>query len=165
MTTKILSLTKARLIRVAAMFVTTLSIIIIFTISLSRFKNSDVVPTVLPITDEKKVEIGPFSAEVTTGLFIKNFTLFDVQEDKFILDAIVWFEFAPNQISLDMLEQFSFANGEVIKLKGPDISRLDKRVLARYDVIVQFSCDPRYHYFPFDAHTIPIILSNNSLMP
>src|SRR6188472_2239181 len=43
---------------------------------------------------------------VQTGLFIKNFSTFDIIKNTFTMDAIIWFTFNPKNIGLDTIEEF-----------------------------------------------------------
>src|SRR5690606_28854481 len=97
---------------------------------------------------------------ILTGLYIDNFSLFDVESNEFIFDGIVWFEYDPAHINIEKLEKFSFDRGEILKKSNPDSILKEDKILTKFNVTVKFSSNINYLDFPFDDHYINIMLSN-----
>ncbi|MCK4265154.1 hypothetical protein KAW80_02225 [Candidatus Babeliales bacterium] len=127
----------------------------------SNYKTKDVVPEFSALTRTEQKKLGPFFAKVKVGLYIKDFSRFDVINNDFVMDAVVWFEFNPAEVSLSQIEKFSFLDGEIKYKSKPDIKITDSRVFAKYEVIVGFNSDLRFHYYPYGYHRLPIIVTNN----
>jgi hypothetical protein len=153
--------------RVISAVVCTLFITALLIFSLSQQRISDVIPPLDHIDEKKLSELGPFAAQVNTGIYILDFATFDVLKGNFVMDAFVWFEFNPAEIGLEQIAKFSFVSGEILHKNDPDVwfDRYTQDTIAMYQVKVSFQSKPRFHYFPFDAHSIPILLTNTYVTP
>lgn len=139
--------------------------IIIFGMTLKRFNTTDTIPQLKPINTEALKKLGSFTVHVNIGLFIKNFSVFDVNKNTYIVDSIVWFEFNSDEITLDIIEKFSFDNGKIL-YKSPADIKIDKdKVFAKYNVTFELKTDLNFHRFPFEDHRLPIIISNDFVTP
>ena len=71
------------------------SLLIIFAIPLMRFNTVDRIPklTIVEVENLPQYRTKNFAAKVKTGLFIKNFPIFNIKNNEFVMDAVVWFEF------------------------------------------------------------------------
>ncbi len=121
-----------------------------------------------PIPKIKKTKISTenyFLKEVKTGLFIKNFSRFDIVKNEFVMNAIVWFEFDPHQISLNTIEKFSFENGKIIKQEPVKTKIIGNKIWANYKVTVEFTSNLDYKLFPLEDHKIYIGLINTEMNP
>ncbi len=102
---------------------------------------------------------------VKTGLFIKSFSTFDITKNKFTMDALIWFTFDPQKISLDTIEEFTFEKGTLTYKSKPIIEKKTDATLVQYDIRVEFSSNFDYRLFPFDDHRIFITLINKKMRP
>lgn len=97
---------------------------------------------------------------ITTGLTISDFLTFDPVKDDFTFIGIVWFEFDPAAITLDLLSKFRFNRAEILEKSDPDARIVNNRFLVRYNVKVHFKNQLNYQFFPFDDHRLSIQLVN-----
>jgi len=140
-------------------------LLLIFYIAQKRFTTRDVIPELKPINTEVLKTFGPFTVKVNTGMFIKNFPIFDVSKNQFLVEAVLWFEFNPEEIMLETIEKFSFDKGTIKFKSPPDIKIINKRLFVKYDLLFELNTDLSFQPFPFDSHKIPIVLSNNFITP
>lgn len=117
------------------------------------------------IDENTQKEFGNFSVKVDSGIFIKNFPKFDLAKNDFLIDAVVWFEFDVDQVTLENLEKFSFDRGDILKRMDPEIKIDDERMIVKYDIRLNFRGDLNYKAFPLNSHRISIVLTNNCLSP
>lgn len=103
--------------------------------------------------------------EVKTGLQIINFSGFNLVDNEFLVDVIVWFEFDPSLVSLDTIGKFSFDKGEIKKKSEPITKSIDGKFFAEYEVRFSFSSNVTHQLFPLDDHRIYITLINNIASP
>lgn len=139
--------------------------LIFFKIATSNFKPTDAVPEFKIIDAAKQKEFGQLTAKVKAGLFVKNFSEFDVKNNKFVADCVVWFEFNSDEVMLGTIGMFSFDNGDIIMKSEPDVKIQERKTIAKYDVKVVFKSSLNYHHFPLDGHRISLILTNNFVTP
>ncbi len=102
---------------------------------------------------------------IKTGMHIKNFIEIDFNENKFEIDAIVWFQFNPNTVSIKTIENFSFDMGIIEKKDKPTVKILNKELFVQYNVRVKFKTRLNFSRFPLDDHKISIILKNEKISP
>ena len=133
----------------------------IFRISLFRSNTTDTVPQLKAINTEVLKTLGPFTTRVNAGMFIKNFPVFDVNKNTFLVDAVLWFEFNGDEVMLETLEKFSVDNGKIISRSTSDIKITDGKVFAKYNVLFELKTDLNFHKFPFEDHRLPIVISND----
>lgn len=152
--------------KIAFFFVFFACLVSFFTYISIQEINNDNTPEVNLIDMEMRKKIRDFSSVVKTGLYIKNFELFDVNIDKFIIDLVVWFEFNSDEIMPDIVEKFSFLNGKILE-KTPGDVRIDEnhKMFVKYNVRVQVKGQFNYHKFPFEDHTLPLQLLNDYVTP
>ena len=133
--------------------------------SSNTFRTSDSIPTINPITPAKVAQFGGFSGIVNVGLYIEEFQQFSIEENAFTFDAMVWFRFEPDVISLETLEKFTFENGTILQRSQPDTQIIDGQLNVRYTVRVQCTSNLEYKTFPLDDHRIYIMLANRFIEP
>ena len=138
---------------------------IIFKVSYSRFNVTDTLPQLQAINTEVLKKLGTFTVRVKTGMFIKNFPVFDVIKNTFLVDSVIWFEFNGDEIMLETVEKFSIDNGKILNKSTPDIKMSGDRVFAKYNVLFELKADLNFHKFPFENHKLPILLSNDFVTP
>lgn len=151
--------------RAAVMIAITITILIAFKIALGRFNTTDVLPQVKGINTKVIKKFGAFSVKVRVGMFVKNFPIFDIKKNEFHMDSIVWFEFNPDEITLEVIDKFSFDKGRIIQKSPPDIRVMGDKVFVKYNVLFRIKSDLNYHKFPFEDHQIAIMLSNDFVTP
>ncbi len=131
----------------------------------SHFTAIDKMPELLPLVPEAYEQFGGSPSEVRVGLYINDFTEFDIIDNEFTFSAIIWFLFDPTLISLDTLSKFSFEKGQIIE-RAPPITRIiGDKLLARYDIRVKLKSNLNYALFPLDSHLIYIAVDNNYTSP
>ncbi len=139
----------------------TITIAIIFVLSLRYQRTADQIPSFSVINLEQQEHRSPFFVKVKTGLYIKNFYKFDVFKNDFIMDAVVWFEFPDGEISLDNISKFSFIDGDILQKSLPDIRLINKNVFVKYELKVAFYNDLKFNFFPYEYHRLSIVITNN----
>jgi hypothetical protein len=117
-------------------------------------------PNMYTITPQVYAEYGGFASIINVGLEIGDFESFDVTNNSFTFNGVVWFKFTPGVISLDTLELFRFARGEILKKSEPDIQLIDEKILVRYLVKVKFTASLTHTYFPLDDHRVYLMLTH-----
>ena len=142
-----------------------LTVILVFGYSLSSFNTTDLSPEFSIIDAAKQKEFGEFTVKVKTGLYLKNFTKFDVLNNQFIFDALLWFEYHSNEIMLENIGKFSVDNGKVINKSPPDIRVFDDVVVATYDIRIDCKANLDFEKFPFEDHKLSIVITNNAVTP
>ncbi len=118
-----------------------------------------------PLTPLKLSESGNAPAVVRTGISINNFREFDLVANSFIFEGVIWFEFDPSLISLDTISNFSFQKAEIKFVSAPKTHLEGRRLLVRYDIVVKFSTEIDYSFFPLDDHMLALVLVNKTASP
>jgi hypothetical protein len=131
-----------------------------------RPNTTDDIPQLKALTTETLKQLGPFAVHVKTGLFIKDFPVFNVEKNNFTIDSIVWFEFNGDEITQEILEQFTIDNAKIISRSSPDIKKMaNGLILAKYNILFELTTDLGFHYFPLDNHRLPIVISHDFRTP
>lgn len=135
----------------------------IFVFADRRFASTEVVPHIDYLFPRlAKDWLGKFSV-VRVGMIAINMPEFDTKKNEFILNALVWFEFNPLHVSQDTIGNFSFEEGDILYRSEPQVVVKNDLLLVQYQIKVRFSSALAYHYFPFDDHSIFLILTNRSV--
>lgn len=135
-------------------------VVIVFAVALSRFRTDDPVPDVAMLTMDMRKQFQEFSAEIRTGLFVKNFPTLSFYTNDFTLDALIWFEFDADKVPLETISKFTFENGKILKKSAPKIEKIGSKILVKYDIIASFKSDLNYYRFPFSDHRVSMVLTN-----
>lgn len=151
--------------KLAFILLATVYIAALFNYGFIRFSTTDLRPEFKPINTEAIKKLGTFAVRVRTGLFIKKFIVFDVNNNRFVADVVVWFEYNPDEIMPATIEKFSFDNGKILERSSPDVKIIDNQVFAKYNVIFELTADLQFHKFPFADHCLPIMMTNNFVTP
>lgn len=130
-----------------------------------RFVSLEPAPTLHSVTPKQVKQWGGNAVSVIVGLHIVNFPRFDMVRNDFIIDAIVWFEYDPALISLEIIEKFSFEKGDILKKSSSDTRVIDGRFFVEYNVTVQFTTNLAFQFFPIDDHRIFLTLTNKFVNP
>lgn len=140
-------------------------IVVFFAFALSQFRTTDVMPSVKLIDMELRKSSRSFASVVRTGLFIKNFEIFDTDADKFVFGAVAWFEFNADEVMPETIDKFSLVNGKILDKSPGDIRVRDNKMLVKYDFRAEVKSLLTYYRFPFDDHRISIVLTNDYVTP
>lgn len=100
---------------------------------------------------------------ISVGLSITNMPVFNLSENKFTADLIVWFEFDEKKVSLEQIGKFSFERGKIDEKSEPVLSKKAGVTRARYRVRVTFSSLLNHRRFPLNDHTLSLVLVNEYL--
>ena len=112
-----------------------------------------------------KDNVKKISSNVDVGLHINNFPTFEIYQNNFALDAIVWFRFPVGTESINTIDKFDFKNGEITYKSSPMIRKIENRVTVAYQVKVNFKAYLDYSYFPIGDHRLNMIIENRSVTP
>ncbi|MFH1831315.1 MAG: hypothetical protein ABH827_00790 [bacterium] len=151
--------------RAAVLILISIAIVTSFKMALSKFNTTDIVPQIQPINTKVIKEFGAFTVKVKTGMLIKNLPVFDIKNSKFQIDAIVWFVFNPDEITLQTVQKFSFDKCDNLRVSPPDIRKIEDKLFVKYNVLFTVKSDLNYHKFPFEDHKIAIMMSNDFVAP
>ena len=122
-------------------------------------------PVLFDITPKKLREWNAEPVEVKVGMQVINFSHFNLVDNEFLVNVILWFEFDPSLVSLDSISKFSFDKGEIKKKSAPKTKIIDGRFFAEYEVRFSFSSNVTHQFFPLDDHRIYMTLINNAAPP
>ncbi len=112
-------------------------------------------------TVAKEAEFQRTAEKVKVGLYIRDFSEFNITKEEFTFSGIIWFVFDPTLVSLETIGKFSFEKGEILEKSAPKVRLVDNNALVYYDIKVKFTSPLRYDLFPFDDHRIYILFTNN----
>ena len=144
------------------LFIISITLVFIILLKPSRtFISTDPPPKIEPLTAKMRVT----GHKVETGISLENFHEFDLTNNSFVLNAIVWFKFNPSIISLDTIEKFSFEKGDILSRSKPITKLIGNLVLAKYRIKFKFTTNLNYKVFPLNSHRIFITLTNKSVSP
>ncbi len=139
-------------------------VVVLFGIRLRKFDHNDPVPNIKNISIEQSKTFRDFAATMKTGLFIKNFPTFHINKNNFTVDATMWFEFYGSQLSLDVIEKFTFLNARIISKSAPDIKINKDKLLVTYQIVFDVKGNLNYKNFPLANHMLSIVMVNYSIM-
>ncbi|MEX0848971.1 MAG: hypothetical protein WD055_01985 [Candidatus Dependentiae bacterium] len=151
--------------QIVALIITSFMIVLFAVTPFLRFVSFEPSPAVFSVTPKKVKEWGGNTTEVAVGLHITNFPEFDLTNNRFMFDGIIWFEFDPALVSLETVEKFSFEKGEIIKKTTSDTKVIEGKFFAQYNITVKFTTNLSFEYFPLDDHRVFISLINKFVTP
>jgi hypothetical protein len=150
-------------------FVLIIASALLMTVALYRgiisFTTFDVAPPMEIVSPQKLIEFGGSPGIAKVGLYIDQFQTFDMVKNEFIFSGSIWFQFVPGIISLNTLEKFEFARGQILYRSAPDTMLLDQYILVKYNIRVSFTSDLNYTCFPIDDHRIFLMLIHHFVSP
>ncbi len=151
--------------QVVALIITSIVTIYVLDRALDLYRPLEKMTQLLPITPKKIKEWGGEPTIVQVGLYITNWHEFDVRDNLFVFDGVLWFQFDPALISLDTIDKFSFEKGEILKKSKPDTKLIDGKLFAEYEVRLRFTTNLSHRMFPLDDHRVYIALLNTFVTP
>jgi len=134
-------------------------------IPLQQFKSEDEFPALVSLTPQKILNFGGAPSFVTVGMYIRDIPTFDIIEGHFVIDTNIWFRFDPRLVSLDRISQFTFDRAKILKRSEPYTRIEGNKLLARYDMRIEFNTTLNYDHFPLDDHQINFSITNFFLTP
>lgn len=140
-------------------------IALIFYYRIKDFLSTDQKPQLAHFSSEDRQKNLIAATEVKTGLYIKNFPVFDLIENKFVMDAIVWFEFNSSLMQLDLIEKFYIERATQLQKSEPEIRQQGDFLLVKYNIKVEFSTNLDHTFFPMNDHTLYIVVTNDYVSP
>jgi len=140
-------------------------VVLFFLMALYLFRPADSQPDLQLIDMNMRKEIRDFASVVKTGMYIKNFEVFDITNDHFLIGAVVWFEFFTDEVMLDVVQDFSFVNGKILEKTPGDIRINGPTMFIKYDLRIEFKSELSYYRYPFDDHRVSLVMTNNSVAP
>lgn len=139
--------------------------VILFWVRLKGFSSDDPLPAVQAVTIEQRKEFREFASLVRTGLYVKNFSTFNMSKNIFVVDATLWFEFYGSQIGLDVINRFSINNATIRSKSPPDVKVVNDKLVATYQLVFELQSDLKFHAYPLTDHSLSIVVLNNFVTP
>jgi len=155
----------SRWFKTAGLLLLTLATAASFMGALALFRPADNEVDIKLIDMEMRKQIREFASVAKTGLYIKNFELFDITADHFIAGLVVWFEFLTDQVMPETIKNFSFLNGKILDQSVGSVNIHGQIMRITYDVRVEFKSQLNYYRYPFDDHRISLVLTNTNISP
>ncbi len=151
--------------QVTTLTLSTLIIILLVANQLKKFCSADLSPEITQITPKTLQQFVANPVKVDVGMTITDFPEFGVATNKFQIAGIIWFRFDPSLISLDTIEKFTLVKGQS-NYKSNAITSLDDGMLtARYTILTTCRTNLYYGVFPFEDHTLYLMLANREVDP
>ncbi len=97
---------------------------------------------------------------VKTGLLIQDFADFDINNNNFILNGILWFKFNPSLISLEKVGDFSFQNARYLKKELTEKIVVGHELFVQYKIQISFSVDLDHRFFPLNDYNLHVVMVN-----
>lgn len=118
-------------------------------------EHSPVFESVVPQKERALASAPPF---VDIGLSVRNFSYVNMKEGRFKIEGTLWFLFKPGEVSLKTIEQFDIESGTLLKKSTPRTKLHDQKILASFDVTIEFLSLLEHKKFPVTDHRIFLIV-------
>jgi len=151
--------------KTVSLILSSCAVISFFIMALYIFRPADNQPDLQLIDMSMRKEVRDFASIVKTGMYIKNFEVFDITNDRFLIGAVVWFELPTDEIMIDVVQDFSFINGKILEKTPGDIRVDGQTMFIKYDLRIEFKSELNYYRYPFDDHRISLVMTNNGVAP
>jgi len=109
--------------------------------------------------------LGGSSGSIQTGLIINRFHEFNVINNKFTFEGILWFKFDPSVISMETIDGIAFENGSIIERSAPYAQIIGDQIFVRYSIRASFQTRMNYGGFPADDHKLYLVLTHKGVSP
>lgn len=131
------------------------------------FSSFDHRPDIQPIIPKQVEEIGTIPMKVKVGLYIYDFPKFNLISNEFSFRGLIFFEFDPALITLETIEKFRITRGEIKYKSEPFMSFTEdgSKIYVQFEISVNFKTDLNFRRFPFNDHSINIILDHELIAP
>src|SRR3990167_9388915 len=143
----------------------TVGLFSVFYLFYRKHKNlfsSDPPPELIHFTPFRRSELASV-VPIQTGLFIKNFSQFDLVTNSFSMEAVIWFEFNESLISLKNIENFYIENTTDFDKSEPEIRKENNQIFVKYNIKADFSTRLNQSFYPLINHVLYITLGNENL--
>ena len=151
--------------QVVMLLITTSIVLLLGGRALYRFRPLEQQPELFSITPAKMRKWAGDPVTVTVGLYVSSWHQFEMVENEFVFDGVVWFQFDPALIALETIGKFSFQKGELLQKSEPNTKLIDGKLFAEYKIRLRFSTILNHSFFPLDDHHIYITLVNTYVTP
>lgn len=128
--------------------------------SFRYFSTNEPEVTVQKVTPALLEKFGGHPGIITAGLTISDFLIFDPVKNDFTFIGVLWFEYDPTMITLDLLGKFMFQRAEILEKSEPDTRIVNDKFIVRYTVKIHFKSQLLYQSFPLDNHRVSLQLFN-----
>jgi hypothetical protein len=109
--------------------------------------------------------LGGTSGTVQAGLVINKFHEFNVVNNKFAFEGILWFKFDPSIVSMKTIEGISFENGSIVERSSAHAQIINDDLFVRYNIRASFQARMNYGGFPADDHKLYLVLIHKEVSP
>ena len=144
------------LFQVVLIFITSITLACMYGYRFYFFRSHDPVIKCETMSPQTFKDFGGYTNEIGIGFQIGEFEEFDIVKNNIMFTGQVWFSLIPGSISLDTLEKFSFARGEIIYKSSPYLFIASDKLFVIFNIRVKLSTYLNLIDFPFDNHTICI---------
>lgn len=152
-------------VKLSTAFLVLLCFVYLIFLASDKFYASEKSPQLYPNLPRQEIQFGHGVVKVNTGIYIKEFTEFDIQNDSFAVDAVVWFEFNPNLITLETIGAFEFDPGVVIEKSSPQTRLVKGKLFASFNTRIRFTSHLQHQLFPFADHRIFLRMKLDDVSP
>lgn len=152
-------------IKLGTIFIFTIYTGLFLLVRIQRAQIDDPVSKIENASIEKRKEYSEFAANMNSGLIIKSFDVFDVQKNRFVIDATLWFEFYVYQLGLDVIDKFTFVGGKILAKSAPNIRINEDKLLVTYQMVFEVRAELNQVSFPISNHRLVIVLVNYNVPP
>jgi len=119
-------------------------------ISLSNNTKDDI-----PIINQNKINV---------GISLLNFDKFDIINDEFIANIIVWFEYKSNlALILNKISEFEFERALIISKSQAILNENLDNIVVSFFIKLKFKSNLNYSMFPYQDHIVNLSLINRNL--
>jgi len=116
-----------------------------------------------PLTPLSTPAISQLSAnpeQVDIGLIIDDFQKFDIYDNDFLFNGILWIAFNPNIVPFEAIDQIALVNGTFVEKSKASVTAVGDKAFARYAVKIAFrNTSITYKTFPADDHILHLIVT------
>ncbi len=116
-------------------------------------------------TPAMRQAMGKYPFNLSVGLTINDFPLFNMKDGQFVVDVSLFFVFDPLLITIERIGDFVFLNSEVLIKSQPFVKMVGSQLFVRYDLRLRFDFDLYYKRFPFEGHQLFFVLTHPHLTP
>lgn len=130
------------------------------------FSPSEPLPPLKSLHPLQMSEFGGSPVTIRTGVYIKQFSEFDIIAGKITFFGLLWFEYDPETVSLQTIENIFIEGGEILQKSDPQLVYLEnKKMLARYHVRIRLFPLFDFKNFPYDDHRVTFWVTHNYMGP
>ncbi|MGN6671237.1 MAG: hypothetical protein ACTHJ4_06850 [Candidatus Nucleicultricaceae bacterium] len=95
---------------------------------------------------------------VDVGLSVRSISYMNMKEGRFKIEGTLWFLYKPGELSLKTIESFDIEKGVLIKKSEARTKLLHQKILASFDVTLEFLSQLEHKNFPIADHRVFLIV-------